>query len=383
MHLRSLELTGWRNYEHARFWLQTGVNLIFGGNGQGKTSLLEAVQYLASGRSHRVSEDEALIHFESSQATLRADVVSGDRSHRVEFALRRGQRNQARVNGISQARLQDATGFVRAILFSPEDMAIVRGDPADRRRFLDDLLTQRRPAYRAVRQDYERALRQRNALLRELRREDGQDGDEALAAWSEELVNLGARIVAARLMGCAALREPIQRYYRQLMDEHGSQRNVRLMLDPATTGTVDQLDELNPDVGEVTQELRAAVAARSREERQRGTSLVGPHRDDVCIELDGLPVRTHASQGEAWAIALALRLASRELLCTDHDAPITLLDDVFAQLDDHRRRRLGALCSDWEQVLISAAVPDDVPMSGRGVKVMDGSVDDAMHERER
>lgn len=373
MHLQWLELLSWRNYEHTRLALGPGIHVLTGGNGHGKTNILEAIHYLAVGRSHRVADDRALIHAGADECLMRAGLRDGDQHQRIEMALSRVQRNRARVDGTERAR-HDVLGRLRVVMFAPEDLVLVRGDPADRRRFLDDLLAQRRPAYRRARHEYERVLRQRNTLLRDLRH-GITDDDSALEAWSEELIRLGARIVAARLMACAALRQPVADCYAQLTGQDRDRPDLHIALE-RSTGVSDSIDPADePDVTAIGQELRSAVSLRQSEERERGISLVGPHRDDVVIQLNGLPVRSHASQGEAWSVALALRLASRELLRTSGGPPVTLLDDVFAQLDEDRRRRLAAWTTDCEQLLISAAVADDVPLRGRRLRVERGSVD--------
>lgn len=374
MHLRSLELVGWRSYDRAIVQFAVGPHLVTGANGQGKTNLLEAIHYLAMGHSHRVSDDQALVRRGATEAILRADVVyANTRRQRVEFALRPGGRNQARVDGNEQTRVSDALGYVRAVLFAPEDVMLVRGDPAHRRRFLDDLLAQRRPAYRAARKDYERVLRQRNALLKQVRAGDHGAG-EALPTWTEELVRLGARIVTARLMACAALAGPVAARYADLAGAFGNPPSVRVLLE-RSTGQGDVAETgAEPDVQSVADELRAVLHQRAEEERERGVSLVGPHRDDLRLELNDMPAKTHASQGEAWSLALALRLASRDLLREVGEDPVMLLDDVFAELDADRRRRLAGWCEESEQVLVTAAVGGDVPLTAVRLEVAHGEV---------
>lgn len=382
MHLRSLELIGWRNYEQAvvDFAPDRGVQLIAGGNGQGKTNLLEAIHYLAVGRSHRVSDDQTLVHKGASEGIVRADVeLEGGRSRRVELALRPGGRTRARIDGNEQSRISDALGHVRAVLFAPEDIVLIRGDPAHRRRFLDDLLAQRRPAYRAARQDYDRVLRQRNAVLKQLRAGD-PTAEEGVATWTEELVRVGARIVAARLMACAALVDPAASRYAELSGSFRDPVPVRLFLERSTGHTDAPEAGVEPDIAVIADELRTALRDRAGEERERGMSLVGPHRDDIRLELHGMPAKTHASQGEAWSLALALRLASRELLRDTGEEPVMLLDDVFAELDADRRRRLAAWCAECEQVLITAAVADEVPISAARFEVAAGQIRAAADE---
>lgn len=372
MHLQALELLHWRNYQHVRLRFENDVYVLTGGNGHGKTNFLEAVHYLALGRSHRVTDDQALINAASAQCLIRADVADGRRHQRIEMILSRSQRNRARIDGVERPR-RDVVGHLRMIMFAPEDLVLVRGEPADRRRFLDDLLAQRRPAYRTARHEYERVLRQRNALLRDLRRGSMRD-ENALATWSDELVRLGARIVAARLMACAALREPATDHYAQLTGQHGDACDLELILERSTGHHNDVGSDGQPDMSAIAEELRSALAARTYEEREHGTSLVGPHRDELRVNLNDLPVKTHASQGDAWSVALALRLASRELLWTSAGPPITLLDDVFAQLDQDRRDRLADWCENCEQVLVSTAVADDVPLRARHLHVEHGSI---------
>lgn len=373
MHLRALELISWRSYDHVAVDFTPGAHLLSGANGQGKTNLVEAVHYLAVGGSHRVSGDQPLVRAGASEAILRADVVVDGGQRRVEVALRPGGRSQARVDGSDRPRISEAIGQVRAVLFAPEDVVLVRGDPADRRRFLDDLLAQRRPAYRAVRADYERVLRQRNALLKQLRAGHA-DAAVALPTWTDELARLGARLVAARLMACAALAGPTATRYAELVDATDQPPAVSLTLERSTGRTDPAAHGAEPDVAQLAEELRTALAERADDERERGMSLIGPHRDDLAIQLDGLPAKTHASQGEAWSVALALRLASRELLREVGHDPVVLLDDVFAELDADRRRRLAAWCDDCEQVIVTAAVPGDVPMAARHLEVVDGTI---------
>lgn len=372
MHLRSLELLSWRNFDHARVNLGPGLHVLTGDNGQGKTNILEAIHYLALGRSHRTADEHALIHVKANDCLIRADMGDDQQRHHVEMALSRSERNRARLDGVQRPR-HDVLGRLRVVMFAPEDLVLVRGDPADRRRFLDEVLGQRRPEYRRVRHEYERVLRQRNALLRDLRHGIMRDVS-ALSTWSEELIRLGSRITAARLMACAALGDPAATCYAHLVGQDQHEPDLRLTLE-RSTGHDDAISPAEePDIGVISEQLRHALRQRQQDEQERGMSLVGPHRDDVRIHLGGLPVKNHASQGEAWSVALALRLGSRELLRTSDGFPIVLLDDVFAQLDDDRRRRLAAWCQSCEQALITAAVPRDVPVTAHHLHVDGGSV---------
>lgn len=369
MHLESLELIDFRSYREARIVFGPGVRVLIGANAQGKTNVLESVQYLATGNSHRVATDAPLVRAGAEAAVIRARGRSEGRRFLVELELRPGGRGRARINGQPQPRLRDVVGQVRAVLFAPEDLSLVRGDPSERRRFLDELLGQRRPAYLAARQEYERVLRQRTALLRSLRGGGLGAGDvTTLDTWTQALIQTGATVLAARIAAVHALSGPTSAAYRDLV----ASSPVR-----EAEGTV-QFDYLLstgrhiagrsgsgvPDPADLVEELRAGLASVSDAERDRGVTLAGPHRDDLILGLNDLPAKGYASQGETWSLALALRLASREVIAETGPEPIILLDDVFAELDELRRSRLAARCSGFEQVLVTAAVDDDVPLAG-------------------
>lgn len=379
MHLEALELIDFRSYERGRIALGPGVRVLIGANAQGKTNLLEAVQYLATGSSHRTSSEAPLVRASAEAAVVRADAVADSRRLRVELELRPGGRNRARVNGQPQPRFRDAIGRVRAVLFAPEDLMLIRGEPSDRRRFLDDLLGQRRPAYLAARQEYERVVRQRSSLLRSLRRGGSDDaGAATLDTWTEALVHAGATLLAARIAVLHALTGPTAGAYGDLVASSPVREAtglVRLAYQLSTGRRVDA-DPAGgvPDPSELADELRVGLAEVSAAERDRGLTLAGPHRDDLVVELGGLPAKGYASHGETWSLALALRLASREVLAAVGEEPIVLLDDVFAELDEFRRRRLAARCEAFGQVLVTAAVDEDVPLDGPRHRVHAGTV---------
>jgi len=267
-------------------------------------------------------------------------------------------------------RASDAVGVVKVVLFAPEDVVIVRGDPGERRRFLDDLLGQRRPAYAAARSDYDRVLRQRNQLLKQARGLSGSAAEASLAtlaSWTRQLVRHGSTVLAARLAAVHALAGIVDRTYREVADRpepvtltYQSSTGRAIPADPAA-GV--------PDPAPLAAELQDRLDEVAVEERRRGVTLVGPHRDDVDVAIDGLPARTHASQGEAWSLALALKLATHDVLAEVGDRPMVVLDDVFAELDTTRRARLAEHCVGWDQVLVTAAVESDVPLSARVVDV--------------
>jgi DNA replication and repair protein RecF len=404
MHLERLDLHDFRSYATARLELGPGVRVLVGANAQGKTNLLEAVHYLAIGGSHRVTADAPLVRTGADAAVVRA-VARTDTAHgpgrvlTIELELRPGGRNRARVNGQPRARTADAIGQIRSVLFAPEDQQLVRGDPADRRRFLDELLTQRHPAYHAARQEYDRVLRQRNALLKTLRGHRGGvppvgADPGTLTTWTDALVRTGATLLAARIAAVHALSGPADAAYRELVvDAPGGKSDVGISLTYLlSTGrrVPGEPGAGVPDPSGLADELRTGLQARAVEERERGMTLGGPHRDELVLAVGELPAKGYASHGESWSLALALRLASRDVLLTGPggastagtamgstsvgEEPIVLLDDVFAELDETRRIALARRCEDFEQVLVTAAVDADVPLAGPRYAVRGGQV---------
>jgi DNA replication and repair protein RecF len=374
--LESLELADFRSYRTVGVVFGPGAAILVGRNARGKTNVLEAIYYLATGSSHRTSSDAPLVRAGCDAAIVRARArTDAGRELRIEYELRPGGRNRARVGGQAQTRARDAIGLLRAVLFAPEDVQMVRGDPAERRRFLDDLLTQRRPAYHAARQEYERVLRQRNALLRAARGR-GAPPTATLETWTDALVRAGSTILAARIAVVHALAGPTTRAYADLSDddsETAAQVGLEYQL---STGrrVAGSAGEGVPDPGELADELRAGLSERSDAELERGVTLAGPHRDDLGMTLSGLPAKGFASHGETWSVVLALRLASHEVLFEVGDEPIVLLDDVFAELDEFRRERLATHCRRFGQVLVTAAVADDVPLDGPRYIVRDRTI---------
>lgn len=368
MQLRRLELVDWRSYEQAGVSLEGGVTVFVGANAQGKTNLLEAVHRLAIGSSHRVATDAALVRMGADTAVVRAELrTDGDRRRTVELEFSPGRRGRVRVDGQDVRRAADALGVVRVVLFAPEDLAIVRGDPTERRRFLDELLAQRRPTFAAARGEYERALRQRNQLLKQLRVRGGADAAASLEAWTEQLVYLGAQIVAARIAAVRSLAGPLDEGYRELADRP---EPVRVAYRSSAGAEVaDTGGSLVPDPAPIAEALRSAFGRLRDEEIARAVTLVGPHRDDLELTIGTLPARGYASHGEAWSLALAIKLATYGVLADVGDRPVVLLDDVFAELDETRRTRLADACVRFDQVLVTAAVEADVPLGGHRVDV--------------
>jgi len=380
MQLRHLELLDVRSYERASLDLPDGVTVLIGPNAQGKTNLLEAIQRVATGGSHRVAGDVPLVRVGAQLGVIRCELeTDSGRRRRLEVELGAGRRTRTRVDGQDVRRASEAVGVLRVVLFAPEDLRIVRGDPADRRRFLDDLLSQRRPAFAAARADYDRALRQRNRLLKRARHLTGaasSASEATIAAWTEQLVTLGSQLLAARVAAVRTLAGPVDRCYRQLADRP---EPVGVRYRSSAGARVDELLDdgdatLVPAVAPLAAALHAAYGEVGAEERARGVTLVGPHRDDMELTIGALPARGYASHGEAWSLALALKLGTFEVLAEVGDRPVVLLDDVFAELDTTRRQHLAAACARFDQVLVSAAVEEDVPLAGHriDVRIADG-----------
>lgn len=370
MRVERLELVDFRSYRGATLDLADGVTVLVGPNGRGKTNLLEALHRVAVGASHRVAGDTALVREGATDAVIRVALrTDDDRRRTIDLQLGSG-RTRAQVDGQAVRRATEALGVLRVIAFAPEDLAIVRGDPSDRRRFLDQLLSQRRTSYAAALADYERVLRQRNTLLKDLR--GGRGAETTLGPWTDQLVAHGAPLVAARLAAVAALRGPVALAHERLT---GSDVPITLAYRADAELTEDD------DVATIAVAMHDALSRVADEERRRGVTLVGPHRDELVITLDGLPARTTASQGEAWSVALACKVGSAPLLTGVGDRPVLLLDDVFSELDETRRARVAALCEEFDQVLVTAAVDADVPLAGRRIAVRrsDAEVGTTLH----
>ncbi|UCN14750.1 DNA replication/repair protein RecF [Cellulomonas iranensis] len=394
MYVAHLSLTDFRSYPQVELPLDPGITALVGPNGQGKTNLVEAIGYVATLGSHRVPSDAALVRAGTSRAVVRAKVVREERATLVEVEVTPGKANRARVNGGSPGRARDVLGILRTVLFAPEDLALVKGDPDGRRRFLDDLLVQLTPRIAGVLGDYDRVLKQRSALLKSAaaasRARTGADL-RTLDVWDAKLAATGAQVVVARQALVAALRPRAADAYRQVSAGQGELGiTYRASLDTALGRTDD--DPALPaaaDAATVEGLLLEAMGRLRSKEIERGVCLVGPHRDDLALALGDLPAKGYASHGESWSVALALRLASYELLTHGVDdagawaadwgpdgEPVLILDDVFAELDTRRRERLAELVAGARQVLVTAAVPQDVPepLAGARVDVLGGEV---------
>jgi len=391
VHLRHLSVTDFRSYPSAELPLAPGVTTLIGLNGQGKTNLIEAAGYLATLGSHRVAADVPLVRAGAQQAIIRGVVIRDGHETLIELEINTGRasgRNRARLNRSPASRPREVLGTLRTVLFAPEDLGLVKGDPSERRRFLDELLVARQPRWAGVRSEYDKVLRQRNALLKSaapvLRRgvrhtqpsftslstapvdKDVNATDSALRTldvWNSYLAKVGAQLLYARLR----LMRDLTPYLTTAYDEvSATQSDARMAykssLREETSAAIAA--GVVPEMQELHDELLASLEAVRVNEIERGISLVGPHRDDVVLTLGDLPAKGYASHGEAWSFALGLRLAAYHLLRHDlGEDPVLILDDVFAELDSGRRERLATLIADCEQVLITAAFPGDVPAS--------------------
>lgn len=392
MIVEHLSLVDFRNYAVADVALGAGPNVFVGRNGQGKTNLVEAVAYLATLGSHRVSNDAPMVRDGADAAIVRARLAHGERHVLLEVQLNRQGANKARVNG-APVKTAELPRYAQVVLFAPEDLQIVRGDPSSRRRFMDQLLVQRSPRFAGILADYDRVLKQRTALLKSAKAR-GIRGDQlsTLDVWDDKLVALGTQLIDARLGLAGDLSAPLVSAYTSIAGaDHRPEIEWALSVRgadpeastgdaasaPASTGAAAPVSA-GTSSGEIADQFRRALADRRSAELDRGLTLVGPHRDDLLLRVRGLPVKGYASHGESWSVALSLRLASAELLRADSRLgdPVLILDDVFAELDADRRARLADLAGGYEQVIVTAAVGEDVPagLRARVVRVESGRI---------
>lgn len=358
---------------------------MLGPNGQGKTNLIEALGYVATLGSHRVATDAPLVRSGMSRAIVRVAVVNAGRELLVELEITPGKANRARLNRAAATRAREVLGALRTVLFAPEDLAMVRGDPGERRRFLDELLVARLPKYAGVRAEYDRVLRQRSALLKSAaaaRRGPAGSDLHTLEVWDGHLARCGAELLAGRLDLAADLAPHVASGYASVAETRGAEQTpqaairYRSTLHSSLPDDYGQPGGVRADTAVLESALLTELGRVRTQEIERGFSLVGPHRDDLELMLGGMPAKGYASHGESWSFALALRVASYRLLTEDGAEPVLLLDDVFAELDAQRRARLAALVAGAEQVLVTAAVPEDVPAELSGVRfdVREGEV---------
>ncbi|WP_336249151.1 DNA replication/repair protein RecF [Stomatohabitans albus] len=376
MYLSKLGLTDVRNHQATQLTLGPGPVVVSGANAQGKTNLVEAIHYLGVGSSHRTSNDRALIRQSAERALIRAEAVTDAQARLVVTVELNPGKNRAAVNDVVVPSMGEAIGLIRMVMLAPEDIALVRGEPNDRRRFLDQLLGSRRASYKGVLADADKALRQRNALLKDAR---GQAIDEdVLAAYTETWLHHAALVTAARIAGVNALAAPLIEAYGDLVSASPSQDVHRLPTLDYVMATGERItahsDAALPSARDIQDQLQAALMQKADDERRRGVTLVGPQRDDLFIRLGELPAKDFASHGELWSLALGLKLATVGIIAETGDQPILILDDVFAELDQYRAERLAQRCVDFDQVIMTVATGTPVPVDAPTIMIEGGQV---------
>jgi DNA replication and repair protein RecF len=364
MWVQTLHLDNFRSYKEAHVEFAPGVNVLVGSNGQGKTNIVEAIYYLATLNSHRVASENSLVKSGELSAVIRSKINQDDRALTIDIEINPGKTNRAKLNRSPVSRVRDILGIVRVIMFAPEDLALVKGDPNERRNFMDQTLIQRTPKFMGVKSDYEKVLRQRNALLKSSHRENI---DSTLHVWNEQLAQLGAEITHSRIQFIRDLTPFICMRYHLISGGEkavsASEISLTYQSKYLTEGDLESLTH-----NDIKEQILGQLDLRKREEFVRGVTLVGPHRDELFIRLGVLPLKGYASHGESWSAALALRVASADVLKADGIEPILILDDVFAELDVLRRTTILELTQDAPQVFITAAVESDVPTEISGAR---------------
>lgn len=363
MFLSHLHLTNFRSYENLELHLRPGITSFVGSNGEGKTNVVESIGYLTYLRSHRTASDNPLVKLGEERAYVRAKVETDGRTELLEVEINNGKANRARINQQPVRSTRELLGHVRAVLFTPEDLSLVKGDPSERRDFLDTLLVSRTPRYAGVIADYEKALKQRNSLLK------NRPHDRDLVPWDGHIAHFGSQLIAGRIQLVADLMPLVIDTYKGISE--GDEINGIYKISQ---------DLLGNTAAELEAEILSALPTLRRAELERGITLIGPHRDDLLLTLGPTPVKGFASQGESWSYALSLRVGAYKLLSEDGlgvgAQPILILDDVFAELDSLRRAALLEVIESSEQVLVTAAVEDDLPkeFADRRFYVRDGKV---------
>jgi DNA replication and repair protein RecF len=382
VYVKKVRLTNFRNYKTAELELFPGVNLLYGSNGQGKTNLVEAINFFGSLCSHRVAGLTPLIKQGEETAIISLELAHEERELLLEFELNSDSTNRARLNKSPVAKTKDILGYLNSVIFAPEDLDVVKRDPTNRRAFIDQLIIQFTPRMLGVYSDYERVLKQRNTLLKSARA-TGTKGNalSTLSAWDESLVSLGSEIIAARVSIAQKLEPGLISNYQALARSNNEPKMFikSSIIGAGENDAPESTDYLETTNREQIAELFRETLERTRpKELERGITLVGPHRDDLVLILGSLPAKGYASHGESWSYALALRLASLEILKAESRLgdPILILDDVFAELDSDRRAKLAELVLGNEQVIITAAVIEDVPeaLSAKRFSVVAGEI---------
>jgi DNA replication and repair protein RecF len=372
MHVISLTAVDFRSYSFVEINLEPGVTTFIGSNGQGKTNLVEAISYCSTLSSHRVSQDLPLVKSDQPRAIVRTGVKHLDRTNWLEVEIWPSKTNKAKLNGSDCKKTKEILGILQTVTFSPEDLILVKGDPGDKRHFLDELLVQKSSSYAGVKSDYDRVLKQRNALLKSAgpaRRNNLESVLATLDVWNDQLVNFGSQIIFARNQSINELLPYVSKSYAELAPTSKA-LNIKYLPNVATENMTQK---------DLVIAMKEKLQERQQDELDRGLTLVGPHRDDMEVTIGELPAKGYASHGESWSVALALKLASFDLLKATSPAgdPVLILDDVFAELDAARRNQLILRVKNVEQVLITAAVMEDVPkeLVGNKLFVNNGKVE--------
>ena len=344
MRVKKLALTNFRSYKSLELELNPGPTTFIGNNGSGKTNIAESLIYLAYLSSHRVSQNLPLLHLGTDQAIIRAEIERDDRTLQVDLEINASKANRARLNQNPTKSQREILGALQVIYFSPEDLDLVRGEPTHRRDFLDKLLIMRSPRLAGVISDYDRVVKQRNTLLKT------RSPENALAPWTEQLISLGAQLSAERIALVEELNPYVAANYANLNE-----------VKPASIAYKSATDGLTTNTDENIQALTARQLELARQETERGASLIGPHRDDLHLQLGDFPAKGYASHGESWSMAISLRIGSFNLLKSEGAEPVLILDDIFAELDTTRRAQLTSVTKMAEQTIITAAVESDLP----------------------
>jgi DNA replication and repair protein RecF len=342
--VKKLALTNFRSYKSLELELDPGPTTFIGNNGSGKTNIVESLIYLAYLSSHRVSQNLPLLHLGTDQAIIRAEIERDDRTLQVDLEINASKANRARLNQNPTKSQREILGALQVIYFSPEDLDLVRGEPTHRRDFLDKLLIMRSPRLAGVISDYDRVVKQRNTLLKT------RSPENALAPWTEQIINLGAQLSAERIALVEELNPYVAANYANLNEVKPASISYKSATDGLTTNTEKNI-----------QTLTARQLEVARQETERGASLIGPHRDDLHLQLSDFPAKGYASHGESWSMAISLRIGSFNLLKSEGAEPILILDDIFAELDTTRRAQLTSVTKMAEQTIITAAVESDLP----------------------
>ncbi len=353
MLITNLNLNNYRSYTTLDLSLDPGVSIFVGKNGEGKTNIAEAVLYLTFLSSHRASGNTPLIKLGNQSAYIRAKIKYPEREILVELEINSDKANRAKVNQNQVRSQKEIFGIVQTIYFSPEDLDIVRGDPSECRRFIDQLLTLRSPRIAGVISDYERAVKQRNSLLKT------RASIDALNPWDKQVAELGGELITLRMLALDELKPIFNQVYKGISETK-----------PAEIVYKSSIENPSLNQRENSEKILERLINNRGAELERGLTLTGPHRDDLLLILGDHLVKGYASHGESWSIALSLKLATYNLLKSDGLSPILILDDVFSELDEERRERLVEIAKAAEQTIITVAVENDLPKSITGTKYL-------------